>query len=115
MELFLIEISVSDWDHSLAWYRDTLGLQPSLIDESHRYALLSVLGANLAIRQEKRVGEHSGFRLTFRVENLDTSRSRLIGLGVPVGEPTENIEEHFREARLTDPDGTPITLFEWTR
>jgi hypothetical protein len=67
----------------------------------------------LALKRSEEQGR--GCRLVFQVEDPDAERVRLQALGVAVGEASDNAEEHYREVRLSDPGGTPITLFAWSR
>jgi hypothetical protein len=115
MEFFLAEVTVGDLARSVSWYARVLDRPPALVDEAHRYALFEAGGCRVALKQGGSGREGGGVRLTFLVPDLDGERSRLIGLGMAPGEPIANLAEGFREARLFDPDGTPITLFAWTR
>lgn len=44
MEWFMVEVVVSDWVRSLAWYRDVLKADTELIDEARGFVLLRVGG-----------------------------------------------------------------------
>lgn len=116
MKLFMIEIRVADWPRSLAWYRDVLGLSVLLEDAPRRFALLDASPGRVALKGGESLDpRRDSARLVFRVDDLDAERARLIPLGVAVGPVIEHPDERFREVRLLDPDGTPITLFAWTR
>jgi catechol 2,3-dioxygenase-like lactoylglutathione lyase family enzyme len=110
MQLFMIQLNVANWPRALAWYRDVLGMRPTLVDESNRFALLEAGPVRIALKE----GETTGERLVFLVDDLDTERRRLIDCGVAVGESRENVAEGYREIRLADPEGMPIRLFAWT-
>ena len=112
IELFMTEVRVVDLDASRRWYVDALGLRPILDDPAGRFALLEAGGCRLALKEGAPVADRGAVRLIFRVSGLDSERARLIGRGVAVGEVTTSAEG-YREARLADPDGTPIHLFEW--
>lgn len=115
MTLFMLELRVADWPGAVSWYADVLGLRVALRDVANRFALLEAPGGGrLALKEGDRVPRHAGHvRLVFRVDDLDAERRRLLDLGVPVGEAIANDREHYREARLADPEGTAITLFAW--
>ena len=116
-DLFMTVIKVSDWAASLAWYVETLGLLPVLTDARHEFALLAAGNGRLAIQGDSafKAGDApGGARLVFLVPDVDAERARLIGRGAEVSEPTDNAIEGYREIRLHDPDGTPLTLFSWT-
>lgn len=111
----MVEIQVADWPRSLSWYRDVLGLSVLLEDVPRRFALLDAGPGRVALKGDdsSRAGRDSA-RLVFQVDDLDAERSRLLSLGETVGPMIDHPDERFREARLLDPDGTPITLFAWT-
>ena len=114
-ELFLTEIKVADWSRSVRWYVEILGLRMVLSDAEHAYALLAAGPSRLALKGD--AGQAPGreaARLVFQVDDAEAQRERLIGLGVDVGPTLESDRESYREVRLADPDGTPISLFSWT-
>jgi len=96
---------------------ETLGLLTVLTDAEHKFALLAAGNGRLAIQEEsapKAADAPDGARLVFLVPDIDGERGRLIGRGAEVSAPIENAIEGYREIRLHDPDGTPLTLFSWT-
>jgi catechol 2,3-dioxygenase-like lactoylglutathione lyase family enzyme len=112
----MIEIRVADWPRALAWYRDVLGLPVRLEDAPRRFALLDAGPGRVALKgDDTPAPARDAARLVFQVDDLDAERARLLALAVDVGPAIEHRDEGFREARLLDPDGTPITLFAWTR
>lgn len=115
LELFMTEVVVSDWPGSVRWYADVLGLGELLRDEANGFALLGAGPCRLALKRGTDSASARGsFRLVFRVEDVDAERARLTARGVFVSDAVENEREGFREVRLSDPEGTPITLFGWT-
>jgi catechol 2,3-dioxygenase-like lactoylglutathione lyase family enzyme len=116
-DLFMTVIKVADWPRALAWYVDTLGLLAVLTDPEHEFALLAAGTGRLALQGGREVAEsrQSGsVRLVFQVPDVDEERQRLITRGLEIGPPVENTREGYREIRLNDPDGTPLTLFSWS-
>ena len=116
-DLFMTVIKVSDWAASLAWYVERLGLLPVLTDAEHRFALLAAGNGRLALQEESApvaANAPGGARLVFLVPDIDDERARLLGQDVEVSAPRENAVEGYREIRLHDPDGTPLTLFSWS-
>lgn len=113
--LFMVELLVADWPRAVAWYRDALGLPVLLHDAAGSFALLKSGGCRLALKAGEPPARRDGFRLVFHVPDLDAARTGLIARSVDVSEPVENRAEGYRAARLTDPEGTPIQLFAWTR
>ncbi len=114
-DLFLIEIRTADWPHAVAWYRAMLGLEIVLDDPAHQFALFSAGPGRIALKGgSTSAWGREAVRLTFLVPDVDAERARLAAAGVDVGEPIDNPAEGYREVRLHDPDGTPISLFAWT-
>ena len=116
LDLFMTEVRVFDWEGTVRWYVETLGLRLLLRDEPNGFALLGGGHGRLALRRG--VGRCEAInhaRLVFRVADVDAERARLLTAGVAVSEPVENDRESYREVRLSDPEGTWITLFTWTK
>ena len=112
IELFMVEVRVADWARTSRWYVDVLGLRPVLDDPEGRFLLLEAGSGRVALKEGQGTGDRGAVRLIFRVEDVDSERTRLVGLGVEVGEASESAEG-YREVRLADPEGTPIRLFSW--
>jgi catechol 2,3-dioxygenase-like lactoylglutathione lyase family enzyme len=109
-------IKVADWQGTLAWYVETLGLLPVLTDAEHRFVLLAAGNGRLALQGDPGAGPQnprSIVRLVFQVPDVDQVRGRLIDKGHEVGLPIDNVREGYREIRLSDPEGTPVSLFSW--
>ena len=113
-DLFLVEIVVTDFARSLAWYRDALGLAVVLHDEPTRFALLRGPGSGqLALKGGSGSANPDGVRLHFFQPDLDAALGRLIGLGIVPDGPPRVSPEGYRAATLRDPDGYRVYLFEW--
>jgi catechol 2,3-dioxygenase-like lactoylglutathione lyase family enzyme len=136
MTLFMVELTVADFAHSVAWYRDALGLTVELVDESNGFAML-VPGASSRSKPEEdhqahplqRVGfaqENSGrvalkrgtpspttTRLHFLVPDLTAELARLAALDVHPDSDPKTSDEGYRRATFRDLDGYAVSLFEW--
>ncbi|QEH33775.1 Glyoxalase-like domain protein [Aquisphaera giovannonii] len=117
-DLFMTVIRVADWQASLRWYADVLGLLPIRTDPTRGFALLAAGTGRLAL-QSRRAGEPNARacdlpRLVFLVPDADAEYRRLAARGVSVTPPAENTRESYLEIRLHDPDGIPLSLFSWT-
>ena len=100
---FMLELRVSDWRRSLAWYRDVLGLAVEMTDEENGFALLGAGPTRVSLKEG--VPEPGSTLAYFRVEDLDAF----------VDDPSRvkrNAEEDYRRLILRDPDGHRIGLFE---
>jgi predicted enzyme related to lactoylglutathione lyase len=116
MELFMTEVRVFDWPGTVRWYVETFGLRILVNDEPNGFVLLAAGQSRLALRRGvARCEAVYHTRLHFRVPDVDAERARLLAAGVAVSEPVENDRESYREVRLTDPEGTAITLFTWSK
>jgi hypothetical protein len=114
LALFLVELKAADWPGTLRWYEDALGLSVVLRDEEHGFALLASGGTRIGLKRSAERAD-AGCRLIFQVDDLEAARVRLDERGVGTSPPSENTREGYREIRLTDPEGTPVTLFQWLR
>lgn len=112
MHLYMTELRVSDWERSLYWYRDALGLTVEMLDERRKFALLGGEGSRIALKQGD--GGSPNVRLSFLTDDLDAARIRLMGHGSSCSPIEEDPAEPFVSFRLVDPDGTPIQVFGWT-
>jgi predicted enzyme related to lactoylglutathione lyase len=109
--LYLVELTVGDFGRALRWYAAVLGRPPALVDEAGRFALFDVGAARVSLKEgEARAGT---VRLTFEVADLDAELARLAAAGVAPEGPARVSPEGYRLARLTDPDGHRLGLFEW--
>jgi len=88
------------------------------VDPEHEFALLAAGTGRLGLQgdrlRQRQVEIHTA-RLVFLVPDVDSERKRLIDRGLEISRPIENPREGYREIRLHDPDGTPLTFFSWTR
>jgi predicted enzyme related to lactoylglutathione lyase len=111
--LYCVEIRTADWERSVRWYRETLGLKVLVRVTDDGYALLEMGTARLALIARDAPGPSSPrFSLGLEVENLDAVFQRLQIAGGDVT-PPKGHEEGFREIVTTDPDGNHIRLFSW--
>jgi predicted enzyme related to lactoylglutathione lyase len=111
VELFLVELTVTDWPAALAWYRDRFGLTVSLVDAPNRYALLTGDGGRVALKAGSPMPGTT--RLTFRVANLDTTLAMWSARGLTPAGPVQTSLEGYRRTWLLDPDGHRLDVFEW--
>lgn len=114
LDLEIVQIRVEDWHRARCWYVDTLGLSVLRDDPEREYCLLETGRAGIALRGGAGVSANRlAVDLIFRVDDLDEVRNRLIGLGVEVSPIRHDAAEGYREAKLSDPEGTPLILFDF--
>ncbi len=112
----MVEIRVSDATRARDWYVQSLGLTVRMEDPAGGFVLLEGGGVGLALKAgEAHVAGRDAVRLAFEVEDVEAERARLVSRSVEIGEVAENTAEGYREVRLLDLDGTPITLFSSIR
>ncbi|VTS00726.1 VOC family protein [Tuwongella immobilis] len=107
----IVEIEVRDWQQSLLWYRDRLGLSVVMSDPPRGYVLLERAGLRLAIKHG--TPTPGGIRIFWEVENLPQQIAMLEQHGVSPASPLKVSDEGYRRILLRDPDGYTIGLFDW--
>jgi len=105
---------VDDWDASVAFYRDVLGLKPLYVENG--WAEFAVGDAG-RIALHGREEHHHGTDTThvsIQVRDIDATLADLVGRGARVVEPVRR-EEFGALAALQDPSGNVIGLYEPAR
>jgi catechol 2,3-dioxygenase-like lactoylglutathione lyase family enzyme len=122
MELRLI-LTVTDFDQTLTFYRDALGLEelPAWEDQEGRVAILDAGRATLELVDEGQaqaidrieVGRRVAgpVRVAFRVADSDATAVRLVAAGAELVAGPVTTPWNDRNVRLQAPDGTQLTLF----
>ena len=107
-------LEVTDYDRSLAWYRDVLGWEVVFELREWGWAQLQtpVAGLLVGIGQSEQVKEGGGATLTFTVRDIDRSRGYLEAQGVRFDGETSQVEDMVRLATFYDPDGNALMLAE---
>jgi catechol 2,3-dioxygenase-like lactoylglutathione lyase family enzyme len=118
-----LALTVDDFDSALAFYRDTLGLEPRDMwtAEGSHGALLEAGRATLELFDEGQaamvddieVGRRVAgtVRIAFEVEDSRATSERLVDAGAElIGGPVET-PWHDINVRVVAPDGMQLTLF----
>ena len=111
-ELFFVEIRTGDRASLVAWYVGMLGLTVVLDDPAGDFTLLAAGPTRLGIKGGRDEPASGSMGLTFRVDDVEAIRARLIDRGVSVEGPIDS-PEGYRAIHLADPMGHPIQLFQW--
>ncbi|HKG42840.1 MAG TPA: VOC family protein [Gaiellaceae bacterium] len=103
---------VSDLDAARAFYRDTLGLTETFVDQGERWASFERGVTEIVIGEaaEERA-DADGPVATIDVEDVKSERERLAAVGVEVGTVLE-LHGAMRLLDVFDPDGNRIQLAE---
>jgi len=113
LNVWYVNVFVSDFERALAFYRDRLGLPVAMADADFGYASFSTEGAGFAINavgedQSELVGRHTG--IGWGVDNLDDSYQSLCAKGVTFSSPPAQQPWGGYMAMMQDPDGNIFYL-----
>ncbi|WP_066825018.1 bifunctional hydroxymethylpyrimidine kinase/phosphomethylpyrimidine kinase [Sphingomonas mali] len=101
-----VTVSTNDYTASCAFYA-TLGLKQIVdTDDAHYARFEAAGGATLSVEVGARPTVY------FECENLDAEVERLENAGVTFDQPPTDQPWLWREARLTDPSGNPVCLYQ---
>jgi catechol 2,3-dioxygenase-like lactoylglutathione lyase family enzyme len=106
---------VRDFDRSLAFYRELLGLEPQGSTDSGWACfecgtlLLCLCAYSPGMPYEPSLLGSSPDQLLFRVDDIEASREELIRRGVDV-RPIQQMSAEVRIAEFRDPDGRYLGL-----
>ena len=107
-QLAIAVLRVDDWEVSLRFYRETVGLTPVEVDTGGGWArfVFPAGGASLAVFR-RREGEPAGLFLNLLSDDLEADAARF-----PLREPA--VAGHgYRTAWVADPAGVRHQLFSW--
>lgn len=103
-------LSPSDYDRSLVFYRDVLGLH--IFREWGSGTVFLLGGGFLELSRTGGPVVDDKVALWLQVRSVDDEFARLVTAGVPVAEAPESKPWGLREGRLRDPDGLLLVLVE---
>ena len=113
--LYCIELRTSNWEVSVEWYRNVLGLRVLVRVTDDGYALFDAGETRLALLARTAPGEPTRrISLAFEVPDLSVIAERLKQQGTTFSSPRTD-SEGLREINTTDPDGNRLRLFSWPR
>ena len=102
---------VDDWDASLAFYRDVVGLKPLFTEPG--FALFAVGDSGRIALHARDAHEHAHHQthVSLEVTDIDATLAQMVAAGARVVEPVER-EEFGAIASIADPSGNVIGLYE---
>jgi catechol 2,3-dioxygenase-like lactoylglutathione lyase family enzyme len=103
-----VSLPVRQVEKARSWYENLLGKRPDL-EPIPGIVEFKVGGTWLQLEE----GTPGAARFVFRigVRSLEQERSRLVRMGIPVGE-VETVPNVIRFCDFADPDGNPLSLYE---
>jgi predicted enzyme related to lactoylglutathione lyase len=111
----MVEVRARDWERLCAFYGVTLGLPRRMLDVPGRFAMYGAREPFVAV-VGRRAGGTGASRVVmdFAVADLGAALHALAARGVRPSSGPEESAEGYRLARIEDPEGNEIHLFEWT-
>ena len=111
--LWYVNVFVSDFDRSVAFYRDVIGFDVVIEDANFGYASFATEGAGFAIakaqpEQSALTGRHTG--IGWGVPDVDAAHRQLADRGVEFEQPPEKQPWGGYMAIFKDPDGNTFYL-----
>jgi catechol 2,3-dioxygenase-like lactoylglutathione lyase family enzyme len=115
-DVTMVTVQVADFDASVAWYRDVLGLSVVVL-EPDEFCMLAPPGSHgpalaLATDHPDRISPRSGigWTPTLVVDDFDAAVAELRQRGVRFDAEEEGADEGYRLVRVLDPEGNPIGI-----
>jgi catechol-2,3-dioxygenase len=112
-----VQIQVEDFNQSLQWYQDILGLKIVALDKKDRYAVLGPEKGTCAIALYGRdsLGPSGRSRCAPAIlfDDLAGAIRELKEQNVQLDTDISGGEEGFRWATIRDPEGNLLHLYEW--
>ena len=109
--LAYVNVTVSDFERAVAFFRDVIGLPFNFADAEFGYASFATKGAAFAVVQApegEAVGRHTG--VGFAVDDLDAAHAALVEEGVEFPRPPTREPWGGYMAVFADPDGNTYYL-----
>ncbi len=110
---FMAELATPDPDAAAAWYVATLGFAIELRDAKTGFVLLAHPAGGTKLALKRGTVAATGVTLHVQVPDLNAEVARLKALGVSPDGDVKSSDEGYRRAKLRDPAGVAIVLFEW--
>jgi len=116
MKLYAVRIFTVDWDRSVDFYQETVGLPLVFADQEFAWAEFDLGGAKLGIEGleagaahlDELVGRFVGVSLA--VDDIDAAYAQLLDKGVEFTMPPQRQPWGGTLAHFKDPDGNVMTL-----
>ena len=113
----MVEVRAGDFEGLCRFYGEVLGLPSAMRDEPNAFAMFGKAPPYVAVVGKPLKGARGRSRVVpdFAVDDLDAALKGLRAKGVRVLSPPAASHEGYRIARVADPEGNEVHLFEWTK
>ena len=113
----LLQLEVINWEQMVAFYRDTLGFRPMVLEPEHRYGWLDAGTITLAIRgiTSKAEGVTAKLSMQIEVNNLEDAIELLEERGCQFTSKQFETGEAYQVAHFHDPEGNPLAIYSISR
>jgi catechol 2,3-dioxygenase-like lactoylglutathione lyase family enzyme len=113
--IMMMTVQVRDFDTSVAWYRDVLGMEILGVEPDEFCLLRAPHGSTtigLATDHPDRIPERPGvgWTPTLAVDDFDAFVSALRQRGVVFDAEEEGADEGYRLVRIRDPEGNAVGI-----
>jgi len=113
--VYMVEVRAVDWERLAEFYGTTLGLPRRMMDAQAGFAMFGKREPFVAVvRKPGAAARGARVVIDFTVGDLDGALAELSRRGVSILSPAKPSPEGYRIARIADPEGNEIHLFEWT-
>ncbi len=118
LKIGLVEVEASDWERSLKFYRDVLGLEPLYLEKDHKWGQLKAGSITIGLNGNREAEypsspERAPVTVCFEVEGIEGVIAELERRGVRFHRKQLE-EEGYKAAYFSDPDGNRLGIFEYT-
>lgn len=118
MRQFRFVFTARDFDTTVGFYRDTLGLEVvTSWDEHGRGIIFAAAGSGqveVFEHVEAEPATFEGMKVAWEVDDVDADHARLVAAGVTVTDPPTDRPWGHRNVAIRDPNGLEIVLFTVT-
>ena len=115
----LVSLQVRDWRAAVRWYTEVLGLTVGPYEEEDQFCMLKTREGDVMLALASDHPEYSASQEenrcapSFFVEHLDATLDELRKKGVRIDPKLDGDGDGYRLARIWDPEGNRISLFEY--
>lgn len=111
----MVAIYVQDWTKALTWYEDSLGFTPVHVENDHEFAVLALPDGGALLHlvgdREREPGTRNRCAPNIAVDDFDATVAELRGRRVSVFDVTDDEDEGYRLARITDIEGNELNIY----